>query len=160
MNLRKRPYVTGRSFTRQLENLKIYCEALPCVVSMPDGLSANRKLSCKVTNQAVRPNAVTVHLDFKFSSFRLRDFTGKWTERSRLPMTGSLTRNNFRLARHPGTICQADNADHLRITGHKRCWLQRSAPDFGGVYALLTSIIAGIHEQVLSRPLTLSSGGH
>jgi hypothetical protein len=33
---------------------------------------------------------------------RLPNYTGKWTERSRLPTAGLLTRNNFRVARHLG----------------------------------------------------------
>ena len=32
------------------------------------------------------------------------DYTGKWTVSSRLPAMGLLTRNNFRLPRHSGSI--------------------------------------------------------
>jgi len=38
------------------------------------------------------------------SLFRVRHYTGKWTERSRLPTTSHLIRNNFLFARHPTRI--------------------------------------------------------
>ena len=41
--------------------------------------------------------------------YRLGDYTGKWTVRSRLPTTSLLTRDDFRLARYSGVAnCQRE----------------------------------------------------
>jgi len=51
----------------------------------------------------------------KWVSFRLRDYTGKWTEKTRLPTTSRLSRDNFRLARHLPRIRNRPGRERHRL---------------------------------------------